>query len=163
MISESQINGALVEIIRGLNPCSNGRWPLRRAEGLRGGTTPRVLILVLMADGLWVGNIGLYGTKLASLNPCSNGRWSLRGWSDRWDREDSCLNPCSNGRWSLSWKLRCFRFYFSCLNPCSNGRWSLSGQNQGEENVRRTSLNPCSNGRWSLRPVALFIPRRWVS
>ena len=86
-----------------LNPCSNGRWSMSWAH-LRADDPPAyVLILVLMADGLWVSVLLQGGTYLASLNPCSNGRWSMR--STAMTRSLSrllSLNPCSNGRWSMS-------------------------------------------------------------
>ena len=61
-----------------LNPCSNGRWSLRHTTISPSGKSKCVLILVLMADGLWGWSIMYDGSRLTSLNPCSNGRWSLR-------------------------------------------------------------------------------------
>ena len=60
----------------GLNPCSNGRWSLRRR------------IFNELAS-------------LTRLNPCSNGRWSLRLNLLHGSVSLASLNPCSNGRWSL--------------------------------------------------------------
>jgi len=125
------------------------------ADGLwEGGTylasiAGRVLILVLMADGLWV--ICTRQRYLPwCLNPCSNGRWSLRRFAVRKRHTASCLNPCSNGRWSLR-PLTCAlgRDFKTGLNPCSNGRWSLRPLGT-KVRIAHDGLNPCSNGRWSL-------------
>jgi len=134
-----------------------------------------VLILVLMADGLWEG-----GTYLASIAGrvlilvlMADGLWVI---CTRQRYLPWCLNPCSNGRWSLRPLGTKVRIAHDGLNPCSNGRWSLSHEKIGNnkldaavlilvlmadglwEQVRSTSLvrwclNPCSNGRWSLRAM----------
>ena len=86
----------------GLNPCLNGRWSLtcNTARDYKMGAKVlilvlvedglwffrlnvqsvdrlRVLILVLVEDGLWCLCLSLLFTQLKRLNPCFSGRWSL--------------------------------------------------------------------------------------
>ena len=57
-----------------LNPCCYGRWSQRSAwQDLR--KAERVLILVVMEDGLRDSNAGIFYVS-NGLNPCCYGRWS---------------------------------------------------------------------------------------
>ena len=60
----------------------------------------RVLILVVMEDGLVQVLRQVNQMTSKCLNPCCNGRWSrtIKKISDR--KEQKSLNPCCNGRWS---------------------------------------------------------------
>ncbi len=61
----------------GLNPCFNGRWSLTLFLSMKTDSF-KVLILVLMEDGLWQLAEPRFPANLEKcLNPCFNGRWSL--------------------------------------------------------------------------------------
>ena len=136
---------------------------------------PDVLILVLMADGLWVTSLSSFSAWFSGLNPCSNGRWSL-SWSILIEWLLSIvliLVLMADGLWGpaiLPMRTTLLRVLILVLmadglwaynssvdgaqplrlNPCSNGRWSLSLTWAVSSRLTSRSLNPCSNGRWSL-------------
>ena len=73
---EDKDNNFLLYLI--INPCFSGRWSLSPNGKEAREAFRKVLILVLVEDGLW-------------------GSWVRWNWS--WC---VCLNPCFSGRWSLS-------------------------------------------------------------
>ena len=85
-----------------LNPCFNGRWSPSRKEKNYELLKIKVLILVLMEDGLRVQLDELIPAFLiVRLNPCFNGRWSPSLPKRRqYSNFVLGLNPCFNGRWS---------------------------------------------------------------
>ena len=62
-----------------LNPCFNGRWSASWLKMNKEIIMKKVLILVLMEDGLREFAEVTFKLPILCLNPCFNGRWSARG------------------------------------------------------------------------------------
>ena len=110
----------------------------------------KVLILVVMEDGLVLPQRLLLLLWLMSLNPCCDGRWSrtilflvVSTFSEK------SLNPCCDGRWSRTTQLMNWediRTKVLILVVMEDG---LVPVTQQWVRVRWLSLNPCCDGRWS--------------
>ena len=84
----------------------------------------KVLILIIVEDGLVQQLEDQLKELNKSLNPYCNGRWSRTGSSTLIQVFQLCLNPCCSGQWSRT-KYAIWRKEWQwCLNPCCNGRWS---------------------------------------
>ena len=59
-----------------LNPCFSGRWSVRRRYNRDDAEEDRVLILVLVEDGLRGESFNQDLSGWDGLNPCFSGRWS---------------------------------------------------------------------------------------
>ena len=129
MVSEITSIEVSARVAKRLNPCSCGGWSQRLPSKCLLVLLNRVLILVLVEDGLRV----LPFVSLCQILPL-------------------CLNPCSCGGWSQSQEKAFLakRNLFYSLNPCSCGGWSQREAIVGNR-VYYTSLNPCSCGGWSQR------------
>ena len=88
------------EYITCLNPCSCGGWSQRREHIVEEINTEKVLILVLVEDGLRAFRFSKRQDDLSSLNPCSCGGWSQRVETTPTEVVENRLNPCSCGGWS---------------------------------------------------------------
>ena len=102
MVSEGKAASLCEAYLNGLNPCFSGGWsrrPIRRASmRIR---KRRVLILVLVEDGLGADASPRSVRKRGSLNPCFSGGWSRRLILLTPRTQTSiCLNPCFSGGWS---------------------------------------------------------------
>ena len=107
-----------------LNPCCSGRWSRTTAQHIEGFDPAKVLILVVVDDGLVLKFIFTEDTSVSGLNPCCSGRWSRTGINISGHSVPSCLNPCCSGRWSrTNGASRCW-WRTQRLNPCCSGRWS---------------------------------------
>ena len=83
----------------GLNPCCSGRWS-RTMMPQVSLLTSKVLILVVVDDGLVRLMIKPSAKVKKCLNPCCSGRWSRTSRIDVKNNPKTCLNPCCSGRWS---------------------------------------------------------------
>ena len=119
--------------------------------------TFRVLILVLMEDGLREVKIQSVAFCAEGLNPCFNGRWSASLPEKDYDNVVySRLNPCFNGRWSARFpdgnvrKSLCFVLILVLMED------GLRGPHDCYMRLIYISLNPCFNGRWSARRDVIY-------
>ena len=85
-----------------LNPCCNGRWSLTPQKSHCEKEKQKVLILVVMEDGLWLLNVLSYSRimNVLILVVMEDGLWRVSVvciWTCPWR-----VNPCCNGRWSLT-------------------------------------------------------------
>ena len=86
----------------------------------------RVLILVVVEDGLRRPPHKQMSWGQRCLNPCCSGRWSATVVQKPQGILGSRLNPCCSGRWSATHLKMRYRWPHLSLNPCCSGRWSAT-------------------------------------
>ena len=84
-----------------LNPCFSGGWSRSGLHLQDDNSRWKVLILVLVEDGLGEELNAFEKATVVGLNPCFSGGWSRRPPSGRTKpRVKKGLNPCFSGGWS---------------------------------------------------------------
>ena len=158
--------------LRCLNPCSNGRWSMREWAVPRRRHDRQVLILVLMADGLWgEHDYTRWWVRVLILVLMADGLWDAGFDAGDWGRIVLILVLMADGLWD---KTRCEAHHRSqvlILVLMADGLWDaarchalafvpvlilvlmadgLWGVWKPSTKTVNASLNPCSNGRWSM-------------
>ena len=108
-----------------LNPCCSGQWSRTCSSIKREDSRLRVLILVVVDNGLVPQHIEGFdpASVVLILVVVDNGLVRVAAES-----ESKCvkrLNPCCSGQWSRTQVIAVYdSIHVSCLNPCCSGQWS---------------------------------------
>ncbi len=133
-----------------LNPSYTGKW----SRGLHlitiRSTSPKVLTLLILENGLGEVTIPAEHTPIVTgLNPSYTGKWSRGTLNKPKTMATHGLNPSYTGKWSrgLGWNSSNPQPP-PCLNPSYTGKWSR-GLIKSTLWANFTGLNPSYTGKWS--------------